>query len=89
MKNILWFCILFIWFYPQEPVDLEFIIELLSVEHPDDYSKESWQMKPEEKMKQIPALKAEGNKLYKQNQIKEAEEKYKAALGMVEQLMLR
>ena len=61
----------------------------MSVEHPDDYNKESWQMKPEEKMKLIPALKAEGNDLYKQNKIKEAEEKYKQALGMLEQLMLR
>lgn len=73
----------------QEPVDMMFTIELLSVEDPKDYDKESWQMKPEEKMQLIPNLKAEGNELYKQNKIAEAEAKYKKALGMVEQLMLR
>ena len=38
----------------KDPQDLEFIIELLSVELPDEYKKESWQMDAEEKLNSVP-----------------------------------
>lgn len=46
----------------KEPSDMEFVMELLSAEYPDDYKKESWQMDNEEKLQKIPKLKAEGNR---------------------------
>ena len=73
----------------KEPADLDFTLELLSVEQPEEYKKEAWQMDAGEKMGEIPALKEEGNRLYLQRRVDEAEEKYKTAIGMLEQLMLR
>ncbi|KAJ0176491.1 hypothetical protein K1T71_007670 [Dendrolimus kikuchii] len=71
------------------PCDLEFIIELLDVEREDEYEKEIWQLTPEEKMELIPELKEKGNKLYGKKLYEEAEEAYKQAIGICEQLMLR
>lgn len=71
------------------PEDLEFIIELLDVEQPEDYEKEAWQMDAGEKMASVPQLKAEGNKLFGEKNYTEAGAKYRDALGRLEQLMLR
>ena len=71
------------------PSDLEFIIELLSVESPEEYEKESWQMNADEKLGSIPQLREEGNSLFKSKEISKASEKYTQALGLLEQLMLR
>ena len=115
----------------KEPADLDFTLELLSVEQPEEYKKEAWQMDAGEKAGEVPALRyylymtskskkkfpvllldhptplvvdvmkgilivvcestlrEEGNRLYVQGRIEEAEEKYKTAIGMLEQLMLR
>jgi len=73
----------------KDPQPLEFIIELLTVENPDEYKKESWQMDADEKLTSVPKLKEEGNKLYSAKQFKEAADKYADALGRLEQLMLR
>lgn len=73
----------------KNPQDLEFILEILSIELPDQYKKESWQMDPDEKLNSVPNLKEEGNNLYKAKQFKEASVKYSDAIGMLEQLMLR
>ena len=73
----------------KEPADLDFTLELLGVEQPDEYKKESWQMDAGEKMGEIPSLKDEGNRLFQEKKVDEAEEKYKTAIGMLEQLMLR
>ena len=56
----------------KDPQDLEFIIELLSVELPDEYKKESWQMDAEEKLNSVPSLKDEGNRLYGEKKYIEA-----------------
>ncbi|KAJ9599099.1 hypothetical protein L9F63_010436, partial [Diploptera punctata] len=72
----------------KEPSDLEFIIELLKVESPEEYQKESWQMNEEEKLKAVPELHAEGNTLFKNKDYKAASEKYGQAIGLLEQLML-
>jgi len=71
------------------PEDLEFIFELLEVEQPEQYEKESWQMDAEEKAASVPALKAEGNALFAARDFEGASEKYRDALGRLEQLMLR
>lgn len=73
----------------KNPCDLEFILELLSVELPDEYEKESWQMEENEKLAKIPQLKDEGNKLYNNKEYEMAAEKYAFAIGMLEQLMLK
>ncbi len=65
------------------------MLELLSVEQPNEYSKEAWQMSAEEKMDTVPHLREEGNRLYKEGKIAEAADQYGKAIGMLEQLMLR
>ena len=72
-----------------KPTDLIFIIELLSVEQPEDYQKERWQMSDEEKMQATHTLRETGNQFYKQKEFKQAEENYRQAVGMIEQLMLK
>ncbi|XP_035213676.1 AH receptor-interacting protein-like [Stegodyphus dumicola] len=73
----------------RNPCDLQFKLELLKVEKPGEYEKESWSMEPEEKLKSIPELKEIGNKLYQNKQYDEAVKKYVEALGRIEQLLLR
>jgi len=73
----------------REPEDLEFIMELLSVEQPEDYEKEAWQMDADEKLHSIPQLKDEGNRLFRSNQLAAATDQYGDAIGRLEQLMLR
>ena len=73
----------------KEPKELEFIIELLSVELPDEYDKESWQLDVDEKLASVSKLKSEGNQLYSNKKLEEAAEKYAEAIGRLEQLILR
>lgn len=73
----------------KDPCDLEFILELLKVEAPDEYQKESWQMSEKEKLEQVPLLREEGNNFYKQEKFEAACESYSRALGHLEQLMLK
>lgn len=73
----------------REPGDLLFKLELVKVERPGEYEKESWSMDPEEKLQSIPDLKEVGNKLYNEQQYEAAAKKYAEALGRLEQLILR
>ena len=59
------------------------------MEQPENYKKEAWQMDADEKMGEVPALKEQGNQLYASKKLDEAAEKYRLAIGMLEQLMLR
>ena len=68
---------------------LEFILELIETSLPDSYAKESWQMNPEEKLKSVTKLRAEGNQLYVQNKPQEASKVYENAIGRLEQLIIR
>ena len=68
---------------------LEFILELIEHSLPDSYAKESWQMNPEEKLKSVTKLRAEGNQLYVQNKPQEASKVYENAIGRLEQLIIR
>nr|CAD7454279.1 unnamed protein product [Timema tahoe] len=72
----------------KDPCDLEFTIELVKVEAPEDYEKESWQMNEEEKLGAVPALREEGNRLYRGKDYVAAASKYTQAIGLLEQLML-
>ena len=73
----------------KQPEDLEFIMELLTVDQPEEYEKESWQMDADEKLDSVPQLKSDGNMLFGAKDYAGASEKYKHALGRLEQLMLR
>lgn len=75
--------------WTNSPTDLEFTVELIKVEKPNGYEKEIWQMEPEEKLESIPRLREEGNELYKEKKYAEATEKYRTAIGVLEQLLLR
>lgn len=63
--------------------------ELVKVEQPDEYKKESWQMDEDEKLGTIPKLKEQGNREFKEKRYKEAADAYAQAIGMLEQLMLK
>lgn len=63
--------------------------ELLSVELPQSYKKETWQMDENEKITILPRLKDEGNQLYKEKKIDEASKLYAQAIGILEQLQLK
>ncbi|XP_039292783.1 AH receptor-interacting protein [Nilaparvata lugens] len=73
----------------KDPQDLIFIIELLSIENPGEYERETWQFSDEERLSSVPVLREDGNNLYKNNLFKEASEKYARALGFLDQLMLK
>lgn len=72
-----------------EPQPLEFILEVLRIELPGEYERETWTMAEDEKRAVLPTLREDGNALYKQGLHKEAAEKYASALGVLEGLMLR
>uniref|UniRef100_A0A6B2E7A8 Putative aryl-hydrocarbon receptor-interacting protein n=1 Tax=Phlebotomus kandelakii TaxID=1109342 RepID=A0A6B2E7A8_9DIPT len=73
----------------KNPSDLEFTFELLSVELPEDYEKESWQLNEDEKVKSVAVLREKGNLQFKEGHLDQAMSSYTQALGMLEQLMLR
>ncbi len=73
----------------KEPKDLEFIIDLVEVQNPEDYDKETWQMDETEKLDSVPKFKAVGNDLFKADKVNEAAIEYEKALRVLEQLMLR
>uniref|UniRef100_A0A2M4BUI3 peptidylprolyl isomerase n=1 Tax=Anopheles marajoara TaxID=58244 RepID=A0A2M4BUI3_9DIPT len=72
-----------------QPQDLEFTIELLSVESPGEYEQESWQLSDEEKLQRVSRLREQGNTAYGQQRYAAALEAYSYAIGIVEQLMLK
>ncbi|XP_048859573.1 aryl-hydrocarbon-interacting protein-like 1 [Brienomyrus brachyistius] len=64
----------------KEPKPLCFTLELLKVEQPSEYQRESWALSNEERLKAVPLLHGQGNMLYKQGRYQEATLKYKEAL---------
>lgn len=71
------------------PSDLEFTIELFSIEMPEDYEKERWQMSDDEKLKATNDFREKGNQFYKEKNYAKAEEYYFQAIGILEHLMLK
>lgn len=63
--------------------------EILSIQKPNEYEKDTWAMSEDEKTNKIPLLKEEGNALYAQKKYTEAAEKYSEALGLLEQKTLK
>ncbi|CAH1778954.1 unnamed protein product [Owenia fusiformis] len=73
----------------KSPQKLEFIFEVLDIQQPTEYKKESWTLNEKEKQAAVPKLKEEGNTLYKAKKTKEASEKYFEAISYLETLMLK
>lgn len=71
------------------PQPLEFIFELLTVEEPGGYIKETWAMGEDEQLAEIPKLKLEGNVLFNKSQYYEAAIKYDQALKILDQFALK
>ncbi|XP_041779146.1 AH receptor-interacting protein [Anopheles merus] len=71
------------------PQDLEFTIEILSIESPDEYEKESWQLSDDEKRALVGRLREQGNAAYRANDLTAARDAYSYATGIIEQLMLK
>lgn len=71
------------------PERLQFTIEVIEVEHPDQVNKEIWLMNDEEKMDTLPLLKAEGNRYYGEKNFEKASYAYRKALTLIDQLMTR
>lgn len=66
-----------------------FSLEIISIDLPNEYEKESWQLNENERVDTVQKNRQLGNDLYRNGQIKEAEEKYKQALGIVEQQLMK
>uniref|UniRef100_F6ZJS7 Aryl hydrocarbon receptor interacting protein like 1 n=1 Tax=Ornithorhynchus anatinus TaxID=9258 RepID=F6ZJS7_ORNAN len=64
----------------KEPQPLIFVIELLKVEAPNSYERESWALNNDEKMKVVPLLHGDGNRLFKLGRYEEAAAKYQEAI---------
>ena len=73
----------------QEMNPLAFEFELVRVEQPGDYKKESWAMNTEEKDEAVPKLREDGNALYKAGDFEGAAQKYFEALSYLEDLSVR
>lgn len=73
----------------KNPQNLEFTMELVKVEQPDDYEKESWQMDEDEKLQLLPRLREQGNTDFKLKKYSEASDYYAKAIGIIEQLMIK
>ena len=56
----------------QKPQPLIFDIEMLKVENPGTYQQDPWAMTDEEKVKAVPVIHQEGNRLYREGHVKEA-----------------
>lgn len=68
---------------------LAFELELLKVDQPGEYKKESWAMSVNEKEEAVSHLREEGNQLYRAGSHEEAAGKYFEALSYLEELSLR
>lgn len=66
-----------------------FLKELIKVENPDDYERDTWQLSEDEKIKSVAVLKEKGNSLYQEKKIEEACAQYAKAIGILEQLILK
>ncbi|XP_031356332.1 AH receptor-interacting protein isoform X2 [Photinus pyralis] len=71
------------------PADLEFTIELVKVEEPNEYQKESWQMNELEQVDRVHELKELGNAEYKSSNHEAASKMYAEAIGILERLMIK
>ncbi|XP_072909563.1 aryl-hydrocarbon-interacting protein-like 1 isoform X1 [Hemitrygon akajei] len=73
----------------KEPQPLIFVIELLKVESPSAYKRETWAMNDDEKLKAVPLLHGTGNKLFKLGRYPEALAKYREAVICLKNLQVK
>ena len=71
------------------PKQLQFTIELLQVEDAMEVDKEIWLMNEEEMKQTYPICKQEGNQLFYKKLYQKASIKYRKALAILEELMMR
>lgn len=73
----------------QDPQPLVFNIEMLKVENPGTYQQDPWAMNDEEKVKAVPLIHQEGNRLYREGRVKEAASKYYDAIACLKNLQMK
>nr|XP_019782723.1 aryl-hydrocarbon-interacting protein-like 1 isoform X1 [Tursiops truncatus] len=73
----------------KEPQPLIFVIELLQVEAPSEYQRETWNLSKDEKMQAVPILHGEGNRLFKLGRYEEASTKYQEAIVCLRNLQIK
>ncbi|XP_044512676.1 aryl-hydrocarbon-interacting protein-like 1 [Gracilinanus agilis] len=73
----------------KEPQPLIFITELLKVEAPSDYKRETWSLNNDEKMQVVPVLHGDGNRLFKLGRYEEAAAKYQEAIICLKNLQTK
>ncbi|KAM4844855.1 aryl-hydrocarbon-interacting protein-like 1 [Thomomys bottae] len=73
----------------KEPQPLIFVIELLQVEAPSEYQRETWNLTNEERMQAVPILHGEGNRLFKLGRFEEASAKYQEAIICLRKLQTK
>jgi AH receptor-interacting protein len=56
------------------------------VQQPSEYDRESWALNDEERLKAVPLLHGQGNKLYKLGRYQEATNKYKEAIVCIKNI---
>uniref|UniRef100_A0A8C1NEI2 Aryl hydrocarbon receptor interacting protein-like 1 n=1 Tax=Cyprinus carpio TaxID=7962 RepID=A0A8C1NEI2_CYPCA len=73
----------------KEPQPLYFVMELLKVQQPSEYDRESWALNDEERLKTVPMLHGQGNKLFKQGRYDDATLKYKEAIMCIKNVQTK
>ncbi|XP_078404069.1 aryl-hydrocarbon-interacting protein-like 1 [Cetorhinus maximus] len=73
----------------KEPQPLIFVIELLKIESPSAYKRETWAMNDDEKLKAVPLLHGMGNKLFKLGRYPDALAKYREAVICLKNLQVK
>lgn len=67
---------------------IELTLHLIEMYPPNEFMKEVWEMTNEDKFEEAPIRKEEGNVLYNQTRFKEATEKYKRSIILLESIIL-
>uniref|UniRef100_A0A5F8GIV5 peptidylprolyl isomerase n=1 Tax=Monodelphis domestica TaxID=13616 RepID=A0A5F8GIV5_MONDO len=65
------------------------VAEFLCVEAPGTYQQDPWAMSDEEKIKAVPLIHEEGNRLYREGRVKEAATKYYDAIACLKNLQMK
>ncbi|XP_067306743.1 aryl-hydrocarbon-interacting protein-like 1 isoform X2 [Pseudorasbora parva] len=73
----------------KEPQPLYFVMELLKVQQPSEYDRESWALNDKERVKAVPVLHGQGNKLFKQGRYEDATMKYKEAIVCIKNVQTK
>ena len=60
----------------------------MEAELPGTFKKEFWAMSESERSDSVKVLREEGNKLYREGNVKQAADKYSEAIGRLDNLML-